>query len=114
MLMPTDSRIRTYVYNENDIYLVVMDTGFQSIIEFSPDEKVQTMSLGENYAWSVTPMEQRLFIKPLERNIRTNMSVTTNLRTYYFDLVSKSQNETDADVAYVIRFFYPKRVKNAR
>jgi len=114
VLMPTDSRIRTYVYNENDIYLITMETGFQSIIEFETEEKIQTISLGENYAWSITPNEQRLIMKPLETNIRTNMTVITNLRTYYFDLVSKSTTHDNSDIAYVIRFFYPKRVKNER
>ncbi len=103
----TDSRIKTYVYNENDVYLLLIDTGFQSSIEFSQGEKIQTISLGDSYSWSVTPLGNRIIIKPLEPNVRTNMMVITNLRTYQFDIVSKS-DDAHRDVSYVIRFYYPE------
>ncbi|MEQ9115931.1 MAG: TrbG/VirB9 family P-type conjugative transfer protein [Rickettsiales bacterium] len=104
----TDNRIKTYVYNPNDIYLVLMESGFQTSIEFARGEKVQTMSLGNSYSWSITPVNNRIFIKPLEDTVRTNMTVITNKRTYQFDLVSKNPEQDDLDVAYVVRFFYPK------
>jgi type IV secretion system protein VirB9 len=105
----TDNRIKTYVYNQNDIYLVLMESGFQTSIEFANGEQIQTLSLGNSYAWSITPVSNRLFIKPLENNIRTNMTVITNYRTYQFDLVSKDENDSDIDIAYVVRFYYPKK-----
>lgn len=103
----TDSRIKTYIYNDNDVYLVLVGGGFQSSVEFEKGEKVQTLSMGDAYSWSITPIENRLFIKPLENNIRTNMTVITNFRTYQFDIVSKSDNANDSDISYVIRFYYP-------
>ena len=104
----TDNRIKTYVYNPNDVYLVLMESGFQTSIEFAKGEKVQTMSLGNSYSWSITPIQNRIFIKPLEDTVRTNMTVITNMRTYQFDLVSKNPEQSDLDIAYVIRFFYPR------
>lgn len=109
MPIATDNRIKTYVYNSNDIYLVLMQSGFQTSIEFEKGEKINTLSLGNTYSWSITPVSNRLFIKPLEDTIRTNMTVITNKRTYQFDLVSKSLEESDLDISYVIRFFYPTR-----
>lgn len=103
----TDSRIKKYVYNENDVYLVVVSTGFQSSIEFEPNEKVQTLSLGDSYSWNITPLDNRLIIKPMENNLHTNMMVITNLRTYQFDIVSKSPTGDDTDISYVVRFYYP-------
>ncbi len=103
----TDNRIKTYVYNQNDIYLVMMQSGFQTSIEFAKDEKIKTLSLGNSYSWSISPVGNRLFIKPLEDTIRTNMTVITNFRTYQFDLVSKNPDDSNLDVAYVVRFFYP-------
>jgi len=105
--LATDSRIKTYIYNKNDVYLVLISTGFQSSIEFQEGEIIKTVSLGESYSWSLTPVGSRLFIKPMENNVRTNMTIITNLRTYQFDIASRSEDESNTEVAYVVRFYYP-------
>jgi len=105
----TDNRIKTYVYNQNDVYLVMVASGFQSSIEFDKTETIQTLSLGDQYSWSLTPMHNRLFIKPLEDNIHTNMTVITNMRTYQFDIVSATSGNTIEKAAYVVRFYYPPK-----
>jgi type IV secretion system protein VirB9 len=107
----TDSRIKTYVYNQNDVYLVLINTGFQSSIEFEKGEHIKTLSLGDSYSWNMTPIGNRLFIKPMENNVRTNMTIITNLRTYQFDIASKSEEQNNSDMAYVIRFFYPPQAR---
>lgn len=114
--LTTDSRIRTYIYSPNNVYLLVLHYGFQSHIEFAKDEEVQTLSLGDSYAWKITPIENRLFIKPMEKNIRTNMTVITNKRTYQFDLISQvlEDENDDMDLVYVIRFIYPKKQSRVR
>ena len=106
----TDNRIKTYIYNPNEVYLLVLHFGFQSHIEFAKNEEVQTITLGDSYAWKITPLANRLFIKPLEKNIRTNMTIITNKRTYQFDIVAKElEDDEDKDLVYVIRFYYPKK-----
>jgi len=110
--LTTDSRIKSYVYNPNEVYLLVLHFGFQSNIEFAKGEKVQTISLGDTYAWKITPLDNMLFIKPLEKNIRTNMTIITNKRKYQFDLVAKIFEEgEEEDLVYLIRFYYPKTSK---
>jgi type IV secretion system protein VirB9 len=110
--LTTDSRIKSYVYNPNEVYLLVLHFGFQSNIEFAKGEKVQTISLGDTYAWRITPLDNMLFIKPLEKNIRTNMTIITNKRKYQFDLVAKMFEEgEEEDLVYLIRFYYPKTTK---
>lgn len=104
----TDNRIKTYVYNENEVFLLVIHYGYQSNIEFANGEEVETISIGDSYAWKVTPVGRRLFIKPLEENIHTNMTVITNKRTYQFDVMSKLPDENiDNELVYVVRFYYP-------
>jgi type IV secretion system protein VirB9 len=106
----TDSRIKTYIYSPNEVYLLVLHYGFQSHIEFAKDEKIETITLGDSYAWKVTPLGHRLFIKPMEKNIRTNMTIITSIRTYQFDIVAKELDGGDEkDLVYVIRFHYPKK-----
>lgn len=106
----TDSRIKTYVYSPNDVYLLVLHYGFLSHIEFAKNESIETITLGDSFAWKITPLGNRLFIKPLERNIRTNMTIITNKRTYQFDIVAKELlSGEEKDLVYVIRFQYPKK-----
>lgn len=106
----TDNRIKTYIYNPNEVYLLVLHHGFQSYVEFAKNEQIQTITAGDTYSWKITPLENRLFIKPLERNMRTNMTIITNKRTYQFDIVSKElEYEDDKDLVYVVRFYYPKK-----
>jgi type IV secretion system protein VirB9 len=102
-----DSRIKTFIYSENEIFRVVINFGYQTSIEFAEGEEIQTISVGNNFAWQLTPVGRRLFIKPLEENILTNMTILTNKRVYQFEVQSKSQSYTvDEELAYVIRFFY--------
>ena len=108
--LTTDSRIKTYVYSPNEVFLLVLHYGFQSNIEFDKNESVETITLGDSFAWKITPLGNRLFIKPMERNIRTNMTIITNKRTYQVDLVAKElENGDEKDLVYVVRFQYPKK-----
>ncbi|MGI4775436.1 MAG: TrbG/VirB9 family P-type conjugative transfer protein [Janthinobacterium lividum] len=108
--LTTDSRIKTYIYNPNEVYLFVLHYGFQSHVEFAKSEEIQTITLGDSYSWKVTPLANRLFIRPMEKNIRTNMTVITNKRTYQFDIVARELDEgEEKDLVYVIRFYYPKK-----
>lgn len=108
--LTTDNRIKTYIYNENEVFVVLVHYGYQSTIEFAKGEEVQTISLGDSYAWRVSPIGRRVFIKPLEENMHTNMSIITNKHIYHFDVVSKlaSDEGTDKELVYVIRFLYPE------
>lgn len=111
----TDSRIKTYIYSPNEVYLLVLHHGFQTHIEFDKGETIDTMTMGDTYAWKITPLENRLFIKPMEKNVRTNMTIITNKRTYQFDLVAKELEEgEEKDLVYVVRFYYPKKSRNGR
>jgi len=105
----TDSRIKTLVYNVNEIYQMKFHYGYQSYIEFAENEKIETISVGESFAWRFTPMGQRLFVRPLEISAHTNMTVITNKRTYNFDIKSgEYDGKVDEELVYVVRFYYPE------
>lgn len=110
----TDSRIKTFVYSENDVFNVVAHYGYQSNIEFPANEQVETISIGNRMGWQIVTAGRRLFIRPTLANVRTNMTVVTNKHAYQFDLSAVpavySPNE---ELAYVIRFFYPDEKRNA-
>lgn len=105
----TDSRIKTLVYNENEVFNLITHYGYQSNIEFGKNETIQTISLGDQVGWQITPAGRRLFIKAHATDIHTNMTVITDKRTYQFDLKAREVPEkADEELVYVVRFFYPE------
>jgi type IV secretion system protein VirB9 len=104
----TDSRIKTFVYNESEVFHLTLHYGYQSNIEFALGEEIETLSIGNSTSWKISPVDRRLFIKPLEGSAKTNMTIITNKRTYQFELESKDPNDSvDEELVYVVRFFYP-------
>jgi len=105
----SDSRIKTFIYNDNEIYRLLVQFGFQTSIEFADNEEVETISLGDSFAWRTSVVGRRLFIKPLQKNIFTNMTIITNRRAYNFEIMSLESGEDVTDLlAYVVRFYYPQ------
>ncbi len=105
----TDSRIRTLVYNPNEVYELKFYYGYQSFIEFADNEEVEMISIGEAFAWRITPAGKRLFIRPLEIAAHTNMTIITNKRTYHFDIRSgEYDGKADEELVYTVRFYYPQ------
>lgn len=106
----TDSRIKTLVYNANEVFAVTTHYGYQSNIEFGPKETIDTISVGDRVAWQISPAGRRLFIRAQEENAHTNMTVVTNLRAYQFDLRSSSADAVfgSEELTYVVRFYYPE------
>ncbi len=106
----TDSRIKTLVYNANEVFNITTHYGYQSNIEFGPKETIETISVGDRIGWQITPAGRRLFIRAQEENAHTNMTVVTNMRAYQFDLRSSSADAVfgSEELTYVVRFFYPE------
>lgn len=105
----SDSRIKTLVYNENEVYTVTTHYGYQANIEFGNNENVEAVSVGDRVGWQIVPAGRRLFIRAMEENSHTNMTIITNKRAYQFDLRSSSSNAVfgSEELTYVLRFYYP-------
>lgn len=105
----TDSRIKTLVYNPNEVYTITTHYGYQSNIEFGLKETIETVSVGDRIAWQIIPAGRRLFIRAQESNAHTNMTIVTNRRAYQFDLRSSSADAVfgSEELTYVVRFYYP-------
>lgn len=103
-----DSKIKNYIYQEDKIYVLKLKVGFQAHITFAPNEEIQTISIGESYAFKKEIINKRLFIQALEENIKTNMTIITNERSYVFDVIVNKNNEDDS--MYMVKFTYPKKI----
>jgi type IV secretion system protein VirB9 len=96
------------VYNPDDVFKYVGYYGYQASIELSQGEAVETISMGDTVAWQVVPSGNRIFIKPMEANATTNMTLITNKRTYYFELHAEEIAEiNDPKMVFTVRFLYP-------
>jgi len=106
--LSTDFRIRVVPYNPNDVYKFIGHYGYASSIEFAENEDVKTISIGDSTAWQVVPSGNRIFLKPIEQNPQTNMTVVTNKHVYLFELHGKLTDDIDdRDMVFVYRFIYP-------
>ncbi len=104
-----DSRIKTLVYNENEVYTITTHYGYQANVEFGRNESIEAVSVGDRVGWQIVPAGRRLFIRAMEENSHTNMTIVTNKRAYQFDLRSSSSNAVygSEELTYVLRFYYP-------
>ena len=109
MPVTTDSRIKTLVYNANEVYELKFHYGYQSFIEFADGEETEMISIGESFSWRLTPAGKRIFVRPLEIGTHTNLAIITNKRTYQFDISSAEYDgRADEELVYTVRFYYPE------
>ena len=110
-----DSRIKDLLYNPNSIYELKFHHGYQSFIEFSKQEEIDLISIGESFAWRLFLRGRKLYIRPLETSTKTNMIIETNKRTYLFSIESSSyEGKADEKLALAVRFYYPKLKKSPK
>jgi type IV secretion system protein VirB9 len=105
-----DPRIRTLYYDPDRVVLLNAYEGYQMMIQFGVDERIQNVAIGDGAGWQVTPNKAAnlLFIKPFESPTRTNMTVVTDRRSYLFELSAHAAREArSARLTYVLRFTYP-------
>ena len=78
-----DPHLQSVRYDANRVVSLVGYLGFQTMIQFGPDERIENVAIGDSTAWQVTPNKRAdmLFVKPIGRSGATNMVVVTNVRT---------------------------------
>ncbi len=103
-----DKRLGVIVYSPFDVHKYTGYYGYQSSIIFSEDESIETMSMGDSTAWQMVPNGNRLFLKPIDPEATTNMTLITNKRIYYFELHGKEAKDIHQDgLMFAVRFLYP-------
>ena len=103
-----DHRVRTVSYQPDDVFRFTGHYGFQSTIEFEADEEIVTISMGDSTGWQINPIGNRLFLKPIDQDATTNMTLLTSKRTYLFELHAREAFAIDDEaMLFVMRFIYP-------
>lgn len=103
-----DHRVRLMMYQPDEVYKFIGHYRYQSSIEFAADEEIKTISMGDSTAWMLNPSGNRLFLKPIEQDATTNMTLITNKHVYLFELHARETDDIDdKDMVFIMRFIYP-------
>ncbi|MBF7060280.1 P-type conjugative transfer protein VirB9 [Campylobacter volucris] len=128
-----DQRVAHAEYNSKDVFKMVARNGFVSMIEFSDDEVIINTATGFSEGWDLIEKKNLLFIKPKAYKTRlfvendpynqgqqkemivdpnpkdwkTNLIVTTNLKTYIFDLLLTNDSK---QATYKLSFNYADKI----
>lgn len=103
-----DARLLQFDFAPDQVFDLVGHLGYQMMIEFNADERIENVSIGDSFAWQVTPNRAAtvLFLKPQSRS-STNMNVVTSRRVYSFSLhVASARAPRDIDIVYRVSFRY--------
>lgn len=103
-----DHRVHQIIYQPDAVFKYTGHYRYASQIEFAHDEEIKTISMGDSTAWLLNPSGFRLFLKPIEQDATTNMTIITNKRTYLFELHARETDDIDdKDMVFITRFVYP-------
>ncbi|MER9832603.1 TrbG/VirB9 family P-type conjugative transfer protein [Mesorhizobium sp. M0134] len=108
-----DGRVTSVVYQPSNVVTVNATYGISTMIIFDEDEKFETISLGDTESWQVAPSEKGniLFVKPVAKNVTTNMNVVTTKRIYFIELHDYAPEA--GHKVFGVRFVYPEKDLNA-
>ncbi len=104
-----DSRIRTALYDADQVYRLHGFVGYQIELEFAPGELFVGLAAGDIEALSFVAQANHLFLKPRVASVRTNLTILTSRRQYHFYYTSTAAPpaQGDPDLIYAVRFEYP-------
>lgn len=102
-----DPRIQTVAYDANEVVALRVASGYAVTVRFSPDERIETVTLGDSASWSVQVNKRadNLVLKPLGAALASNLVVITDQRSYTFALYQSSAARMFEP--YLVTFTYP-------
>lgn len=104
VLAQGDPRLRSVPYVAEAVTVLKVVPGFVATVVLSPDERIESIAVGNSAAWEVTASKSgdHLFVRPLMPGITTNVEVVTDTRHY--SLLLQSTVEGDPEATFQLRF----------
>ncbi|MCW0021360.1 TrbG/VirB9 family P-type conjugative transfer protein [Rhizobium sp. BT-226] len=89
-----DPRIRSVSYGENSVYQIAVPMKAVSAVEFSKEEQVESILIGDSASWEVVKLKNGhvVSIKPTIAAAATNMTIYTDRRVYTFEIRSLAES----------------------
>jgi len=105
----SDPRIQTVTYSPNNVVHIRAQIGRAVLVQLEADERLDgdsaALGMGDAEAWKLNVRGNNIIFKPTAPNPETNLIVTTNKRTYVFQLSIDGRGRQAP--TYVLRFRYP-------
>lgn len=99
-----DARVRVAQFQDGQVYRILTGMTHVTSVEFAEGETIRSILAGdtEGFMFDGVPGGRAFAIKPVARGVQTNITVYTNRRSYYFNVVESSEA-----AHFVVRFTYP-------
>lgn len=112
-----DDARQVYGYEPGKIYELYTNPSYISTILLEPGETVSTIAAGDTSRWMVTEADGEsegdartiVLVKPRAANLRTNIVIITDRRTYLVEAVSQAGSAYSAQVAWS----YPETLRGS-
>ena len=110
-----DPRVQTVTYTKNNVINITAKVGHAVLIQLEDDERLDgdsaSLGMGDATGWNLAVNGNNILFKPIVEQSNTNLIITTNKRTYLFQL--QIDNNTNSPT-YVLRFEYPDSKQKAK
>jgi type IV secretion system protein VirB9 len=102
-----DPHIQSVEYDPQQVVGLHVAGGYAVTLVFAPDERIETVTLGDSAGWQVTVDHRadHLVVKPLGNPPPTNLTVMSDQRSYNFTLYGAGPGE--GVQPYLVSFTYP-------
>lgn len=112
VVQPADPRIQLIPYDAGDVVTLPVAQGYAAVVELIPEERVDTVVVGDSSGWQVTASRagDRIVVKPLAGAAPTNLVVITDVHRYAFLL---QPGEGGAASPFIVRFLASPGQQNA-
>lgn len=96
--------IQIYPFTQGALYRLYTAVNQVSDISLQPGEKLQSVSAGDTVRWVVgdttsgegTAQQVHILVKPIAADLKTNLVITTDRRTYHLELESTAETYMSA------------------
>ena len=110
-----DARIRTVVYERDQVYRLYGFVGYALDLVFGAHERFEGLSAGDPKALIYSAHGNVLTLRPKALSVHTNITVTTSGHRYYFEYSATDRAPQEGiHVMYAVRFIYPERPARVR
>ena len=110
-----DKRIQYVNYNPDNVVVIRAEIGRAVLVQLAQDERVEgenkAIVAGNTGAWKLKTSGNNIFFKPTTETPETNLLISTNKRTYAFDLRMAGRKQPPT---YILRFRYPEEAARLR
>ena len=117
----TDEHVQFAVYNPHQVYRVHAMQGFITSIQFSQDEKIMSVNIGDSSSWLVSVQNDMVNLKPTADRPDTNLNVLTTRGTYQFLLTAPPLSQSGSgqlarqpryNTTFLLSFRYSEQSEN--